>query len=395
MTAPIKITHLPHPTPRLPDAAKAFSPEQAQQAQAFHATFPEYAPTPLLRLSALAAHLGVESIFLKDESFRFGLNAFKVLGGSYSIARYIASQLGLDPARISYDTLTSEETRRRLGQLTFVTATDGNHGRGIAWTAAKLGHRSVVYMPHGSAPERLDNIRALGADAQITDLNYDDSVRLARDTAEKNGWVLVQDTAWPGYEEIPTWIMQGYTTMAWEISQQLGERKPTHIFLQTGVGAMAGAVAGFFASYYGKENRPRVVIVESERADCLFRTASANDGRLHTVGGDLDTIMAGLACGEPCPIGWEVLRECADDFLSVPDSVAEMGMRALARPLPGDPAAVSGESGAVTLGLAVQSLSADAADLREALGLDACSRILCISTEGATDRANYDAIVSE
>ncbi len=396
MTEQIRATHILHPLPNLPEAANTFSLEHAKEACAFHSMFPEYTTTPLLELDNLALKLGVEKIFVKDESLRFGLNAFKVLGGSYCIGRYIASKLGLDPTRLSYDMLTRGSVQQRLGRLTFVTATDGNHGRGIAWTAERLGHRSVVYMPQGSSPERLENIRSLGAEASITDLNYDDAVRLARYMAKKNGWILVQDTSWPGYEEIPRWIMQGYTTMALEIINQLHGQKPTHIFLQAGVGAMSGALSAFFASYYGVKNRPRIIIAEPEQADCLFRTASAGDGQLHNVRGNLDTIMAGLACGEPCPIGWEILRDCADDFFSVPDSVAADGMRILASPVAGDPAIVSGESGAVTAGLAVQLLTSRALEKKKtALRLDKCSRILCISTEGDTDTENYRKIMSE
>ena len=395
MTEQIKAAHIPHPSSVLPDAAHAFLPQRAQEVHAFHSTFPEYTPTPLLELDNLAAALGIEKIFVKDESLRFGLNAFKVLGGSYCIGRYIASRLGLDPSKLSYNMLTVDRVRRQLGKLTFVTATDGNHGRGIAWTAARLGHSSVVYMPYGSSPERLKNIRELGAEASITKLNYDEAVRFARDMAKKNGWILVQDTSWTGYEEIPRWIMQGYTTMALEIVNQLHGQKPTHIFLQAGVGAMAGALSGFFASYYGVKCRPRVIIVEPEQANCIFRTASANDGRLHSVGGPLDTMMAGLACGEPCSIGWEVLSKCADDFFSVPDNVAAVGMRMLASPLSGDSAIVSGESGAVTIGLAAQLLTDKAlSEHRISLGLDKHSSILCISTEGNTDSENYQKIVS-
>lgn len=394
MNGEIKLVHRDHTAPVLPEAAKLFGPEEAKKANEFHRSFPEYAPTPLVELKTLAKELGVSDIYVKDESYRFGLNAFKVLGGSYCLGRYIAEVLGRDISQLPYGVMTSEDMRKQLGELTFVTATDGNHGRGIAWTANRLKQNSVVYMPHGSAAERLANIKALGADALITDLNYDDTVRLASRMAEEKGWILVQDTAWPGYEKIPTWIMQGYTSMAWEMVEQLQGQKPTHIFLQAGVGAMAGAMAGFFTAYYGPQNRPHIMIVEPDRADCIFHTAEANDGVLHAVRGNLSTIMAGLACGEPCTIGWEVLSECADDFLSVPDFVAANGMRVLANPLEGDRRIVSGESGAATMGLVTQILRDEKlAHLKNALELDSTSRILCISTEGDTDRANYRRIV--
>jgi hypothetical protein len=201
-----------------------FGVDSAKRACAFHRSFPEYEPTPLVELKNLAAALGVKSVRVKDESFRFGLNAFKSLGGSYCVGRYIAKKLGCDISEMPYDRLVSDEVKSRAGDITFVTATDGNHGRGIAWTANRLRQKSVVYMPKGSSQERLDNIRALGADACITDLSYDDAVRLAKTRAEQNGWVLVQDTSWPGYEEIPTWIMQGYTTMGLEIAKPAARR---------------------------------------------------------------------------------------------------------------------------------------------------------------------------
>ena len=374
----------------------AFSYEEAQKARNFHAGFAQYSETPLTALSNLAKALGVASIHVKDESYRFGLNAFKVLGGSYALGRFIAQKLGEDIENLPASRILSAEVKEKLGELTFVTATDGNHGRGVAWTAHQLGQKSVVYMPKGSAIERLENIRAEGADASITDLNYDDAVRLADQHAREKGWVMVQDTAWEGYTDIPLWIMQGYSTMGWEIIRQLeemGDEKPTHLVLQAGVGSMAGAMAGFFAAYYG-EDRPFITIVEPNRADCLFRTARANDGKLHNVTGDMNTIMAGLACGEPCSIGWDVLRHCADAFLSVPESVAADGMRILAAPARGDSSIVSGESGAAAFGAAANLLlDSDLAAMKEQLGLNEHSRLLFISTEGDTDKENYRNVV--
>ena len=371
-----------------------FGPESAKKAHAFHQSFPEYRPTPLVKLNALASEFGVGAIYVKDESYRFGLNAFKVLGGSYTIGSYIAGKLGVDIADLPYEKLVSPEIREKIGEITFVTATDGNHGRGIAWTANRLNQKSVVYMPKGSAQERLDNIKALGADASITELNYDDAVRLAKEGEDKNGWVLVQDTAWDGYEEIPAKIMEGYTTMAAEITEQLAGEKPTHVFLQAGVGAMAGAICGYFASLYGDEDRPVITIVEPDRADCIFRTAKANDGRLHFVTGDLDSIMAGLCCGEPCSIAWNVLRDHADHFISMPDYVAAEGMRILGNPLADDTRVISGESGAATAGFVAEVLRNPALkELKEKIGLNGESKILCISTEGDTDRENYRRIV--
>lgn len=377
-----------------------FGRAEAEKARQFHQSFPEYAPTPLVSLDNLSELLGVKSIHVKDESYRFGLNAFKGLGGSYCIGNYVAQKLGMDIEELTYEYLISPEVKEKLGTITFITATDGNHGRGIAWTANRLGQGCVVLMPKGSASERLENIRALGAESWITDVNYDDTVRMAKELAEKNGWVLVQDTAWEGYEEIPTWIMQGYTTMGIEIAEQLAEIRPTHIFLQAGVGAMAGAMTGFFADYYdGKVTEkdqcaPKIVIVEPDKADCIYRTAAANDGQLHIVDGELDSIMAGLCCGEPCTIGWDVLKSRADAFISMPDEFAARGMRILASPVGDDSRVISGESGAATLGFVASVLMEESlTEMKTQLELDENSRILCISTEGATDLAGYRRIV--
>lgn len=366
--------------------------ENAKRVQRFHASFPMYRETPLTELRETARTLGLGTVYIKDESYRFGLNAFKVLGGSYAIGSYLAGKLGRTIDEMPYEKLISEEVKKELGEITFVTATDGNHGRGVAWTANRLRQKAVVYMPKGSAKERLDNILAEGAEASITDLNYDEAVRLANRQAEEKGWIMVQDTAWEGYEDIPEWIMQGYGTMGYEAYTQLPE-KPTHIFLQAGVGSMAGAVAGFFASVYG-ENRPVITIVEPNRADCVFRTAEAADGRLHFVTGDMNTIMAGLACGEPCSIGWNVLRDYADNFISCPDYMAAQGMRILGSPVQGDPRIISGESGAAAFGC-VSEIMRDPkyVDVRRKLGLDQNSRVLFFSTEGDTDQENYRSIV--
>ena len=374
-------------------AAEQFGLAQAEKVRAFHRSFPEYAPTPLADLPHLARELGIASLHVKDESYRFGLNAFKVLGGSYCLGRCVAERLGVDPDSLTFAELTSPEVLAKIDGSTFVTATDGNHGRGVAWTAAKLKQRCVVYMPKGSTAERLENIRRTGADASITEFNYNDTVALARDTAAKNGWTLVQDTSWPGYEEIPLRIMQGYLTMTLETAEQLGGKKPTHVFLQAGVGSMPAAAAAFFANLYGAE-RPIVTIVESNQADCIYRTAAAQDGKIHAVNGDMRTIMAGLACGVPGMTAWELLRRCADNFVSMPDYPAAQGMRILGAPLPGDPRVISGESGASAFGLVTEVLRSPGLKwLKEQLRLDENSRVLCFSTEGATDRANYRRIV--
>lgn len=367
--------------------------QTAKNVRGFHKSFPVYSQTPLAHMPNTAKALGLGDVYVKDESYRFGLNAFKVLGGSYSIGKYIAQRLGRDIAEMNYDGLISDDVKKELGELTFVTATDGNHGRGVAWTANMLKQKSVVYMPKGSAIERLENIQAEGADASITHMNYDEAVRLANSKAEDLGWVMVQDTAWDGYEEIPTWIMQGYMTMGLEAYEQLGEKRPTHIFLQAGVGSLAGAICGFFSEVY-KDNKPTIVIVEPDKADCIFRTAEAADGKLRFVTDDMNTIMAGLACGEPNTIGWEVLRDHADYYISCPDYTAAKGMRILGNPVKGDDRVISGESGASTFGCISEiMLNPEYKAIREQLKLDENSTALFFSTEGDTDKKNYLDIV--
>ena len=371
----------------------SFGVEQAKHVKAFHESFPEYIRTPLVELKGLAKALGVKNIFIKDESYRFGLNAFKALGGSYAIGSYLAHKNNLSEDSITYEVI--QNLAHSGEKETFITATDGNHGRGVAWTCNRLKQNAVVRMPNGTVAERLKNIQKLGADASITEFNYDDTVRLCHKMSQENGWILVQDTSWPGYEEIPRKVMQGYGTMAAEACEQLGNIIPTHVFLQAGVGTMAGSVTAYLADYY-KNNKPLITIVEPHQANCLYQTALANDGTLHFVGGKLDSIMAGLCCGEPCPLAWDVLKNYAEFFVSMPDEIAAEGMRILAGGTEGDEKIISGESGASSAGLAFCALKyKEFAWLKEKLGLNEDSVLLCISTEGDTDKENYHRIVNE
>ena len=367
-----------------------------EKARAFHKSFPQYNETPLAKLDHMAHYLGVKNLFVKDESYRFGLNAFKVLGGSFAMANYIAERTGKDISELDYETLTSDELKEAFGQATFYTATDGNHGRGVAWAANKLRQKAVVLMPKGSAQTRFNNIKKEGADVTIEDVNYDECVRKANALAEstKNG-VMVQDTAWEGYEKIPAWIMQGYGTMASEADEKMkaSSKRPTHVFIQAGVGSLAGAVIGYYANLY-PENPPKIVVMEAQAADCLYQSAKQKDGKIRFVDGDLDTIMAGLACGEPNTISFDILKNHVDAFVSCPDSVSEKGMRMLGAPIKGDPQVVSGESGAVGMGL-IASLMKDPEykDLKEYLTLGNDSEIVLFSTEGDTDPDNYKHIL--
>ena len=396
MIASIKwaVNHMPKTDDK---SLSLMSLEEAEKARAFHKSFPQYDRTPLTALEHMAEFLGLGRLYVKDESYRFGLNAFKVLGGSYAMARFIAKETGRDVSELPYSVLTSEELKKEFGQATFFTATDGNHGRGVAWAANRLGQRAVVHMPKGTTKARLENIAKEGAQVDIQELNYDDCVRLAaREAAETPRGVIVQDTAWEGYEEIPSWNMEGYGTMAMEAGEQLkeaGDERPTHVFVQAGVGSLAGAVVGYFANLYA-DNPPIFVVVEAQAADCLYQGAKAGDGAIRTVGGDMETIMAGLACGEPNTISWDILKNHVKVFISLPDWAAAQGMRMLAAPIKGDAPVTSGESGAAPFGaLAAIMTMEEYADLKAAIGLNETSRVLVFSTEGDTDPERYKNIV--
>lgn len=369
--------------------------DTAHQVLKFHKSFPQYDKTPLRELKALSEKIGLSGLYVKDESYRFGLNAFKVLGGSYAIGTYIANRLGMTIEELPYERMISKEIKEELGDITFATATDGNHGRGIAWTANQLNQKSKVFMPKGTALERLENIRRENSDADIYDCNCDECARLAHKYSLEHNGVIVQDTSWDGYEDLPRAIMQGYMTMAFEAYTELQDqgKLPTHIFVQAGVGSMAASVTGFFANSM-KDNLPTVIVVEPNRANCIYETAKANDGTLHIVTGDLDSIMAGLCCGEPVTIGWPILKRYAKYFLSVDDSYAAHGMRLLGNSIGTDPKIISGESGAVTAGV-VHKLMTDIElqEFKEMIGLDESSVVLCFSTEGDTDKEGYRRIV--
>ena len=372
-----------------------FSPAVAQRVRAFHASFSQYCPTPLIALHGLARELGLKSVCVKDESKRFGLNAFKVLGGSYAVARCLAERLNQPVQGLTKSQLHNTGASTAADKITFISTTDGNHGRGLAWTARELGYPCIIYMPKGSEPTRRDNILALGAQCTITDFNYDDTVRMSWNMAQENGYIMVQDTAWEGYEQIPAWIMQGYLTLAAEILEQMqtASIRPTHCFLQAGVGSFAAAVAAFLVAAMGSD-APRIIIVEPHAANCFYQSALAGDGKARAVGGSLQTLMAGLACGEPSTLAWSILKDYTTAFMSCPDYMAANGMRMLAAPIEGDQPIVSGESGAAGAG-ALHWLMCHpaAADQREALGLSAEASVLLISTEGDTVPHIYRSIV--
>lgn len=380
------------------EVSQIIPPGIARPARKFHRQIPGYRVSPLKGLNNLATLLGLGGIWVKDESQRLALNSFKVLGGSFAIYSYLKRRLGVAEGELSFSELISPEVRRRLGPITFAAATDGNHGRGVAWAASKLGLKSIIYVHKATSPSRIRAIEDYGAEVKIVDGTYDEAVHLVVADAAKNGWQIIEDTSWEGYEDIPAWVMQGYTTMFAEAQEELagqGIAKPTHIFIQAGVGALAGSMLGFYHGLFGSE-APISVVVEPARAACIFESAKIGDGLPHPFPGELNTIMAGLACGEPSPLAWKILRDCADYFSCCPDYVAAKGMRIYAVPVAGDPFIVSGESGAVTLGILEFIMNCpDLRPFREELQLGPDSQVLLINTEGNTDPYEFRRVVWE
>lgn len=345
----------------------------------------------MISLKNTAELYGVGGIFIKDESRRFGLKAFKGLGGSYSMFRILCDRLDLDETTADYNIFLQEDVGRACAGIEFVTATDGNHGKGVSWAAKLFGCKAHVFMPKGSVEARRKAIEEAGsAVAIITEFNYDQTVQYAASLAEQNGWVLIQDTAWEGYEKIPAWIIEGYLTLAAEAERQMDGRLPTNIFLQAGVGAMAGGIEAYFIKQ-SRGVRPLVTIVEPEEAACVYQSVLANDGEAHSIEGNPNTIMAGLNCGTPCQTVWPILRDCSAFFCACKDIVTEQGMRAYAKPIGMDQSVISGESGAVTYGLLLSILQSE--ELRRLFRIDQDSVILLINTEGDTDPDGYRRVV--
>lgn len=349
-----------------------------------------YATTPLHSLPALATALGVASVHYKDEGSRFGLGSFKALGGAYAVARLLCRELGSQLGRtLSTQDLLSPELRARCQDITVTCATDGNHGRSVAWGAQRFGCQCVIYIHATVSEGRKDAIAQYGAQVVRTAGNYDDAVRQADADAQLHGRFVISDTSYPGYMDVPRDVMQGYQLMVEEAATQLQER-PTHIFVQAGVGGLAAAVCGYFWERDGGD-RPRYVVVEPDKADCLAQSAKA--GELTVVTGDIDTLMAGLACGEVSHLAWEILEKGTDAFCVIPDSAAVQAMRLLAHPLGADPVIVAGESAVAGVAAAIGASQSEAA--RKLLGLNGQSRILFFGSEAATDPALYAELVGE
>lgn len=349
-------------------------------------SWPGYAPTPLASLPTLAERLGVAAVHYKDEGGRFGLGSFKALGGAYAVFRLLAAELRRRDGGVDEAALAAGRLKEAARTVTVCCATDGNHGRSVAWGARMFGARAVIFI-HASVSEgRAEAIRRYGAEVVRTSGNYDDSVREADRTAAANGWFVVSDTSYPGYTDVPRDVMQGYAVM---VAEALGalDAPPSHVFVQGGVGGLAAAIIAHLWEAYGAD-MPAIVVVEPDKAACLYESARA--GKPTAVAGDLDTVMAGMACGEPSLIAWPLLASGASAFMTIADQAALATMQLLASGAAGA-TIVGGESGVA--GLAGLIAAAGQPDWRQALGLDSASRVLLFGSEGDTDPDLYARIV--
>ncbi len=363
--------------------------ENSDTAYNFHKTLPGYLPTPLLNLRHFAKKIGIGDCYIKDESQRLGLNAFKVLGASYAMAEEIKKYVPEGQSNLSFESIKSHKTS--IKDLTFVTATDGNHGRAVAWCAEQYGCRAVVFMPKGSSEIRLKSILEHKAKAEITELNYDETVKYAESEAIKNNWVLLQDSSWPGYTEVPRNIMVGYKTMVQEFFEQTSDW-PTHVIAQAGVGSFAASIFSSFIS--STKQQPKFILLEPSGAACFFNSVKVGDKKPHLTP-DLNTMMAGLSCGMPSILAWDIIVPIADIFVICEDNIAIKGMQILSQPTEGDPSIISGESGAVPIGFLHEVATNPLySDLRDQLQLDVSSKVLFFSTEGDTDPELYKKYTS-
>jgi diaminopropionate ammonia-lyase len=350
----------------------AITSDLAELAFAYHRSLRQYKPTPLRSLDGLASQLGIRSLQLKDESHRFGLNAFKALGASFAMHHWLATH------DVSSDAV-------------FTTATDGNHGRAVAWMARQLGYRAVIFMPAHSVPARIAAIQNEGAKVVLVEEGYDVAVQRALDAAAANGWIVIQDTATPEYTEVPAWIGAAYWTMARELEPAVHGDECAEVdvvLVHAGVGTWPAAMVQYYWHRYG-ERRPKIVVVEPRESACVLESVQA--GRATQASGSLRTIMAGLNCGYPSTTALDILRQSVDAFVAISDDWAEEAMRTLAD---GEPSVVAGESGAASVAGLMAIIKGPAyRSVCEHIGLGADSRVLVWSTEGATDPAGWEQIV--
>ena len=371
-----------------PADIQTFGPNAASPVQRFLALREDYAPTPLVSLPVLAESLGIQALHIKDEGKRLGLGSFKALGGAYATIRLAVERAARALARpVDMAEWRSPAVARIAAGMTVACATDGNHGRSVAQGAALIGAQCVIFVHGGVSEARCEAIARFGARIVRVNGDYDDSVAEASQAAKANGWTIVSDTSWQGYERIPRLVMQGYTALLQEALAQM-PAPPTHVFIQAGVGGIAATVAAHFALVFG-DRRPFLTVVDPSSAACLFESAKV--GRPVKIARGRSTVMAMLECHEPSLVAWRILSRAADAFMTVEDEDAIAAMKQLAFPRGGDAAIVAGESGGV--GLAALMKVASNFSLREQIGLGPDARVFLINTEGATDPALYEALV--
>jgi diaminopropionate ammonia-lyase len=352
-------------------------------------TWPAYAETPLHSLNSMAQDAGIGTLWYKDESQRFGLKSFKALGGAYAVACQLQSileaRLGTRP---SIAQLLDGQLKDAVSEIVITCATDGNHGRSVAWGSQMFGCGCVIYIHRDVSEGRKEAMEAFDAQVIRIQGNYDESVRATDADAKTFGRTIVSDTSYEGYMEVPKDVALGYTVMLSEIVEQLAGQIPTHVFIQGGVGGLASSVAGYFWDLWG-ERRPRLVVVEPVEANCLQLSAKA--GKPVVVDGDLNTLMAGLACGEVSALAWQILSNGADDFMTLSEDAIAPTMRLFADGYKDDPAIEAGESAVPAVAAVI--IAAQQGAFARALNLDANSHVLVLGTEGATDPELYKQLV--
>ena len=368
-----------------PQLHMALHPQDGHRAIAQIARWPGYTPTPLHSLPTLAAQAQVGGIFYKDESARFNLRSFKALGGAFAVSQLLSRKVfeacGVVPDSAA---LAAGKYAAHIRDITVAAATDGNHGRSLAWGARMFGCRSRIFVHAGVSARRRQAMEELGAQVECVRGNYDDSVRCAAAAAEAHGWFVVSDTSYPGYTEVPQQVMAGYCMMVDEVLQQ-APAPFTHVFVQGGVGGLAAAVCAWLWHKLGAR-LPRLIVVEPALAGCLYQ--SAKNRRLTTVEIGEETMMAGLSCGEPSTLAWDILSRGASGFMTIQDALIAPLMRHLAA---GQPPVEGGESGVA--GLAGLLAAAVNTSCRSSMGMDGNANILVFGSEGATDPEIYKSLL--
>jgi diaminopropionate ammonia-lyase len=342
----------------------------------FHRRLRCYAPTPLVSLPKLAKNLGIKELLVKDESKRFRINTFKSLGASYAVAKIVS--------------------QHRKEKLIFCTATDGNHGRSLAWAARNLKQKSVIYVPDYTTEQRIKNIKKYGAEVIVVNGDYDQAVLTACTESEKKGYILIQDNSWEGYTEIPMYIAAGYKTMMTEMENSIHppeEPLVDFVFIQAGNGTWASSVVAYYRIRYpGK--MPKLITVEPTECDCIME--SFRNEKLSRTTKSQKTAMAGLRCATPALLAWDILKNGIDVFMSIPDAYAIKAMQDFYYPFKKDKQIFAGESGAAGLGGLI-AIATDPAlqGLKKEIGLNEESRILVFVTEGVTDSEVFEELISK